>query len=58
VLALEFLQNAPDAGGALREIFRMLRPGGRLSFSDFKLAVRRRSGHRRTRADQPMLWAK
>jgi ubiquinone/menaquinone biosynthesis C-methylase UbiE len=37
VLALESLQNAPDLAQVLGEFYRVLRPGGRLSFSDFSL---------------------
>lgn len=37
VLALESLQNAPDLAQVLGEFHRVLRPGGRLSFSDFSL---------------------
>jgi ubiquinone/menaquinone biosynthesis C-methylase UbiE len=37
VLALESLQNAPDLAQVLGEFHRVLRPGGRLTFSDFSL---------------------
>ena len=37
VLALESLQNAPDLRQVLSEFHRVLRPGGRVTFSDFSL---------------------
>lgn len=36
-LALESLQNAPDIDKVLGELVRVLRPGGRLTLSDFSL---------------------
>ncbi|WP_034273268.1 SAM-dependent methyltransferase [Haloechinothrix halophila] len=37
VLALESLQNATDVAAVLAELCRVLRPGGRLTLSDFSL---------------------